>query len=74
MAGSLAHIVTDDGAFTMEFIENLGDAHEALEECFDLIGVLTSDLLQETRLRIACRDLRYPEPDVMPILGKRSQP
>lgn len=41
MAGSLAHIVTDDGEFTMDLIENLGDAHEALEECLAVVkGVL----------------------------------
>jgi hypothetical protein len=38
MAGSLKHIVAPDGTFTMDTIENLGDAHEALEECFDLIA------------------------------------
>jgi len=40
MAGSLNHIVNDDGTFTMDFIENLGDAHEALEECYQLIYIL----------------------------------
>jgi len=37
MAGSLSHIVGDDGRFSMDTIDNLGDAHEALEECFDII-------------------------------------
>ena len=42
MAGSLAHIVdSETGGFTMEYIENLGDAHEALWECFHIIYVLT---------------------------------
>jgi hypothetical protein len=37
MAGSLNHIVGEDGRFTMSSIENLGDAHEALDECFQII-------------------------------------
>lgn len=42
MAGSLNHIVDDEtGQFRMDGIENLGDAHEALDECFKLIHRLT---------------------------------
>lgn len=41
MAGSYNHIVGDDGKFCMDLIENLGDAHEALEECFDMIACLS---------------------------------
>jgi hypothetical protein len=41
MAGSLNHIVGDDGRFSMDTIENMGDAHEALEECFDFIHALS---------------------------------
>lgn len=37
MAGSLSHIIDTDGTFTMDLIDNLGDAHEALEECFAVI-------------------------------------
>jgi len=40
MAGSLNHIVRDDGSFTMENIENMGDAHEALAECHAIIAWL----------------------------------
>lgn len=40
MAGSYLHLVNDDGQFHMDLIENLGDAHEALEECFGMIRVL----------------------------------
>ncbi len=36
MAGSLAHIIGSDGRFRMALIENLGDAHEALEDCYRL--------------------------------------
>lgn len=41
MAGSLFHIVAEDGSFRMGSIENLGDAHEALDECFKIIYNLT---------------------------------
>ena len=41
MAGSLNHIVGEDGRFRMEGIENLGDAHEALDECFKIIREIT---------------------------------
>lgn len=42
MAGSFNHVVADNGTFTMGSIENLGDAHEALEECFGIIFFLTN--------------------------------
>jgi len=35
MAGSLEHITDEDGNFTMGCIDNMGDASEALEECFE---------------------------------------
>lgn len=42
MAGSLNHIVDcETGGFRMGGIDNLGDAHEALDECFKLIYALT---------------------------------
>lgn len=42
MAGSLNHIVNpDDGTFRIGAIENIGDAHEALDECFKLIYKLS---------------------------------
>lgn len=41
MAGSLNHIVDSDGCFTMDTIENMGDAHEALKECFEIIRLIT---------------------------------
>lgn len=38
MAGSFRHVVDDEtGEFTMGRIDNLGDAEEALEECFLII-------------------------------------
>ena len=46
MAGSYRHIVEDDGSFRgMDLIENLGDAHEALKECYEMIQYLTGVLI-----------------------------
>jgi hypothetical protein len=47
MAGSLNHIVDDDGYFTMQYIDDLGDAHEALEECFEIIHKLTGGKMEK---------------------------
>ena len=47
MAGSLRHIQDNKtGEFTMEYIENIGDAHEALAECFEIIKHLTGGKIQ----------------------------
>jgi hypothetical protein len=59
MAGSLNHIIDDDGTFTMDGIENLRDAHEALEECFHIIRYLAES---KADISEACRKLRYPDP------------
>ena len=40
MAGSYKMLVGPDGKFTFELIEDMGDAHEACEECFELIRQL----------------------------------
>jgi len=69
MAGSLSHIVAEDGTFQMELISNMGDAHEALEECHQIIAYLLRDnpngpeVLAET-----CRELSFPETDHIPII------
>ena len=60
MAGSLNHIVdSDTGEFTMDLIDHLGDAHEALEECFHLIRAMTGGSMDE--VNEYCRALNYPE-------------
>jgi len=42
MAGSYRHITNPDNTFRgIDLIDNLGDAHEALEECYEIIQVLT---------------------------------
>ena len=58
MAGSLNHIVDDDGHFTMDSIENLGDAWEALEECFHIILELTEG--KKEIIDPVCRKLHFP--------------
>ena len=72
MAGSLNHTVNDEGAFTMETIENLGDAHEALEQCFDIIAYLLEGR-QNARLalELACRRAHAPIPKAIPKFGTR---
>ena len=48
MAGSLMHIVdAETGRFRMDLIENLGDAHEALEDCFMIIHEMTGGSMEE---------------------------
>lgn len=38
MAGSRSHVTADDGSFTFNLIDNLGDAYEACKELFDLVN------------------------------------
>lgn len=44
MAGSLNHIVAGDGSFTMDHIDNMSDAQEALAECHQVIAYLDERL------------------------------
>lgn len=45
MAGSYRHVTDAEGKFSgMDCIDNLGDAHEALEECVDMIMWLATQL------------------------------
>jgi len=68
MAGSLNHIVKKNGSFTMNHIENMGDAHEALAEMFDIIAFLIDG--DEQKLSNACNAANGPMPCTVPILGK----
>lgn len=44
MAGSYKHIVDDNNNFIgIDLIDNLGDAYEALEECYLMIKQLTGN-------------------------------
>jgi hypothetical protein len=57
MAGSYNHLLDEQGRFHMDLIENLGDAHEALEECFGMIQVLTGgDTAAIEQARLNYRD------------------
>ena len=60
MAGSFNHIVSNDGKFTMGHIENLGDAYEALEECFILIYKLSGG--DSSRISEVCKECGFPDP------------
>lgn len=44
MAGSYRHITDHDNKFRgIDLIDHLGDAYEALEECYDMIAFLTNN-------------------------------
>src|SRR5579872_5462785 len=44
MAGSFSHIVNDDLSFRgVDLLDDLGDAYEALEECYNMILVLADN-------------------------------
>jgi hypothetical protein len=60
MAGSLNHIIDENGQFDMSGIENMGDAHEALDECFKIIYTLAGGDMG--KISAACRKFRIPDP------------
>ena len=43
MAGSYKHLIDKSGNFTFDLIDNMGDAHEACEECYYLIRKLNRE-------------------------------
>ena len=67
MAGSLNHIIADDGSFTMRFIDDLGDAQEALEQCHQIIAALLNQQpgLERANLRNVLNSLGY----AIPVVG-----
>jgi hypothetical protein len=68
MAGSLSHIVDDEtGKFRMDLIENLGDAHEALEECFQIIYELIGG--DRGKLNEVLEKLQFPTLEHAMVLG-----
>lgn len=60
MAGSLNHLISSNGKFTISNIDKMGDAVEALQECFDIIMLLAEGDFR--RVRRACVALNYPVP------------
>lgn len=70
MAGSLNHIINNKtGGFTMSTIGNMGDAYEALEECYDIIAVLIQEDIHT--LQLACREAGCVIPNAVPMLKLR---
>jgi hypothetical protein len=67
MAGSLNHIIGEDGKFTMGGIDNLGDAHEALDECFKIIYHLTGGY--KGKVNMVCIKYSLPTIKVNMVLG-----
>ena len=60
MAGSLKHIIGVDGNLTMELIDHLGDAYEALEECYVIIIELSGGDMK--KVSAACLKHKFPDP------------
>lgn len=58
MAGSLNHVIDRDWNFSMDTIENLGDAHEALEECVMIIHELSGGSIDA--VDAICEKLNFP--------------
>lgn len=56
MAGSYSHCERDDGSFRFDLIENMGDAHEACEQMFHMIRILTKG---DPAAIKACEDAYY---------------
>ena len=54
MAGSYKHCVADDGSFWFDLIENMGDAHEACEDMFNIIKAANKRV---ARMKAARREL-----------------
>lgn len=66
MAGSYQHIVNKDGSFIgVELLDNLGDAWEALEECYDMIQYLTKGKDQRRKIYLSwlCGHLKRKCPE-----------
>lgn len=62
MAGSLNHIVTDEGTFTADLLDGVtGDAVEALEECYNVIGELAGWDVE--KINAVLDKLNYPTLD-----------
>lgn len=52
MAGSYRHITTDSGKFCgTKYLDHMGDAHGALEECYGMIQWLADQLAGTDGLR-----------------------
>lgn len=61
MAGSLSHVITDEGNFRMGYLDHMGDAHEALLECVQIIVLMTKRFTKEEFTSI-CKEARASFP------------
>ena len=66
MAGSLSHIVRPEG-FSMQLLDGMRDAREALEECYYIICELSGG--DRSKVNAVCDKLGFPEikADMRPI-------
>jgi len=64
MAGSIA----EDGSFTMDFIENMGDAHEALAEAHQLIARVAQGWATDRIINGWLEAMAFPMLSVMPVI------
>lgn len=79
MAGSYRHLVGRDGKFSMDLIEDMGDAREALEECYGRIGILAGDpeRLEDAVRQLHSRDvsvsfmLQVPRAYIAPAIARQ---
>jgi len=60
MSGGLAHIIGEDGKFTMDLLENMGDVQEAFDECLAVIVALSEG--EMSRVSAACRAADIVDP------------
>lgn len=68
MARSFRHIVGDDGKFTIELINDMGDAYGALRECFNIIALLT-----DGHTAAVCSKLAYQAPRSRMICERQNE-
>jgi len=73
MAGSYRMLIDDDGRFTMDLIDNLGDAAEALEECVTIIARYENDETPYRReLKLRVRQGRAAVESMIPAAAEMS--
>lgn len=65
MAGSLRHIIADNGAFTCDLLDRGGDYVEALYECHQIIAALVDG--DFGKLEGVCSALNFPIPRTAPV-------
>lgn len=69
MAGSIIHTVEMNGIFTMKHLENMGDAHEALDEYFKVLCELQELEFGRSAIEKACRKHHIQMPPILRFGG-----